>query len=282
MTWNEACLLDQSLLSLESFFSVKPVIAELLTGGLTNRCWKVSYDKKAYVWRPVSAVTNTFGISRMREHRLLEALSVSHDGQLAPSPAYLNEQGLLVEWIDGEVAENVPLSHAELVGTLARVHSINIHNKPIPLFSYTAKVDGYWHQLNHLDYSPEYQELYQSYRELPNIEQVDPSLCHLDLGGYNIIRTESGIRVIDWEYSGVADPRMDLAMTIDVADMDMPRVVSDYCKLRKIDNVDTWFQGVNQWIPRNRMMAMLWYLLGYQHWKEEHYLEEALKLKSQF
>ncbi|WP_375754124.1 phosphotransferase [Vibrio sp. HN007] len=286
MTWNEACSLDQSLLSLESFFNGKPKLAELLSGGLTNRCWKVdSNTSQSFVWRPISSVTNTYGVSRMREYRMLEALCSSHDKLLAPKPVHLNDSGLLVEWIEGEVAERFPLSETEIIGTLARVHAINIHNKPIPLFSFTAKVDGYWHQLRarepHL-LTKEYQALYQEYRELPNVEPVEATLCHFDLGSYNVIRTDKGIRVIDWEYAGVADPRMDLAMTIDVNGIDMPKAVADYCKLRGIDNADIWFKGVNQWVPRNRMMAILWYLLGYQLWKEEHYLEEAVKLKSHF
>ncbi|WED20822.1 phosphotransferase [Vibrio sp. JC009] len=281
MTWNEATSLDESLASLETYFRSPPKMAELLSGGLTNRCWKVtSTQGESFVWRPVSAASHAFGISRMKEHRLLESLEECH---LAPDAAYLNHAGLLVEWIEEDDPDSsFPVGEIELVSTLARIHSVDIHSKPIPLFSYTAKVDGYWHQLKSKPVEKEFEEIYLSYREQPIIEPVEPTLCHMDLGIYNLIMTSKGIRVIDWEYAGVADPRMDLAMTIDISEIDMPRAVENYCKIRRIEDTGAWLVGINQWMPRNRMMAMLWYLIGHQIWQDERYLEEAHRIKLKF
>ena len=276
MSWDEARSLDESLLSLEDFFTEPPRIAEILTGGLTNRCWRIiAQDGRSYVWRPISPVSHAYGISRVREYRLLESLAESH---FTPMPAFLNDHGLLVEWIDGDIVDS-PIHEFELVGMLARIHSVDVRNKPIPLFSYTAKVDGYWYQLDAGLKDEEYETLYNEWRELPVISPVEPALCHLDLGAYNLITTEDGLKVIDWEYAGVGDPRMDLAMTIEIENLDMPRAVADYCTLRNIDDVDIWFQGVNAWKPHNQMMAMLWYLLGYQLWQDEAYLRHAQQLK---
>ena len=276
MTWDEAQSLDESLLSLDDFFDKPPQIAETLTGGLTNRCWRiVSYQGESYVWRPDSLISHQFGISRVREYKLLESLK-SH--QFAPKPILLNDKGLLVEWLNGNVA-SFPIGEAEIIGTLCRIHAVNIHNKPVPLFSFTAKVDGYWHRLDDALKTADFHSLYRHWRVLPSLPPVDPTLCHLDLGHYNLIRADSGIKVIDWEYSGVADPRLDLAMTIDLAQINMPKAVANYCKLRNISDIDSWLMGVNQWQPRNQMMAMLWYLLGYQLWQDDSYLAEAEKIK---
>ncbi len=35
------------------------------------------------------------------------------------------------------------------------------------------------------------------------------------------------------------------------------------------------FDGVETWLPRSQMMAMLWYLLAHQLWGDESYLREA-------
>jgi thiamine kinase len=277
MTWYEACSLDESLASLEAYFQSPPKLVELLSGGLSNRCWKVtSADDNCFVWRPNSAASHAFGISRMREHRLLEALEECH---FAPDAVYLNDLGLLVEWIDEDSDSHIPIGELELTGMLARVHAVDIHTKPIPLFAYTAKVDNYWVQLGDPKVRAEYESLYQRYRNLPTVPPVEPCLCHLDLGEYNLVMTEGGLKVIDWEYAGVTDPRLDLAMTIEVAGLDMPRAVANYCKLRRIEDVEPWLTGVNHWRPRVRMMAMLWYLLGYRLWQDERYLQQALELK---
>lgn len=277
MTWYEACSLDESLAPLEAFFKAPPRLAELLTGGLSNRCWKItSSDERYYVWRPNSAASHAFGISRMKEHRLLDALQEYH---FTPEAVYLNDHGLLVEWIDQAAEPAFTIGEMELISTLVKVHSVDIHNKPIPMFSYTAKVDGYWYQLTGMQTRQDYESLYLRYRELPAVTLVESSLCHLDLGDYNLVVSDNGIKVIDWEYAGVADPRLDLAMTIEVSGMDMSRAVTSYCQLRGIEDVDSWLAGVSLWLPRVRMMAMLWYLLGFRLWQDERYQRQAIELK---
>ena len=53
------------------------ISATMLTGGLTNRCWKLTLfhpsinQTKQYVWRPFSAATQAFGIKRQHEYQLL-------------------------------------------------------------------------------------------------------------------------------------------------------------------------------------------------------------------
>lgn len=276
MSWEEARSLDESLSSLDDFFSGPPRFAEVLSGGLTNRCWKITEQNgRAYVWRPVSSVSHAYGISRAQEYRLLDALQASH---FTPAPVFLNEHGLLVDWVAGETIHS-PLHEYQLIGMLARIHSVDVRNKPIPHFSYTAKVDGYWYQLKSGLKDAEYTRLYNQWRQLPAIPPVLPALCHHDLGDYNLISTEKGLKVIDWEYAGVGDPRMDLAMTIAIEQLDMPSAVANYCKIRGIEEADIWFQGVNAWKPHNQMMTMLWYLLGYQVWGDETYLQHARELK---
>ncbi|WP_245883920.1 phosphotransferase [Vibrio albus] len=276
MSWEEARSLDESLMSLDDFFTESPCLVEVLSGGLTNRCWKLAMqDGRAYVWRPVSSVSQAYGISRVQEYRLLDALKTS---QFTPQPVFLNAHGLLVEWVDGGVLHS-PLHEFQLIGMLVRIHSVEVRDKPIPHFSYTSKVDGYWYQLKPEFKDNEYTALYTRWRELPVVEPVQPTLCHHDFGHYNLIETDKGLKVIDWEYAGVGDPRMDLAMMIDIEQLNMPSAVVNYCKIRGIENADIWIQGVNAWKPHHQMMSMLWYLLGYQIWRDESYLYHAQQLK---
>lgn len=278
-SWSEAKLLDSSLSSLDGYFSQPPVKAQTLTGGLTNRCWKlVSADGAEYVWRPITPITNAFFISRHEEYQVLSAIERLGIG---PSPIVVNEQGLLVEWVAGDTLyEGLDLD--DLLKTLISVHLVNTARLPLKPFSFTARVDHYWLQLNAAHKTEVYSNIYKEWRTTPSISSVDLSLCHFDLGGYNLVESSDVIKIIDWEYAAIADPRLDLTLTISVAGAPVQETVEKYCQLRGIHDVQPWLDGVEAWLPRSRMMAMLWYLLAHQLWGDESYLREAEALSHTF
>ncbi|EGU49582.1 thiamine kinase [Vibrio orientalis CIP 102891 = ATCC 33934] len=279
MSWSEACHLDRSLLSLEHFFSIPPDYAQTLTGGLTNRCWKiVTTDNKSFVWRPATHITKAFSISRFQEYQILSAIESSH---LSPTAIHINDQGLLVDWIEGESLTD-SLSFDSLLQTMIKIHDLDTQRLPLAPFNYTARVDHYWMLLSDEHKVPAFAEIYNRWRTAPNLADVGLSLCHFDLAGYNMVKTEQGNKVIDWEYAALADPRLDLTLSIDVMDEKPLEAVYRYCQLRGIEGVDDWVEGVLAWKPRATMMAMLWYLLAYQLWGDEQYLTQAEKLQQAF
>ncbi|SDG74588.1 thiamine kinase [Vibrio xiamenensis] len=275
MSWQEACQLDDSLASLDSLFSLAPDYARTLTGGLTNRCWKIVLrDGSAYVWRPTTHITQAFSISRIQEYQILTTIEPSRIG---PKPIYINGHGLLVEWIEGESLTK-GLSFESLLKSLVRVHSFPTARIPIAPFNYTARVDHYWIRLESRYKSEAYQAIYHKWRQAPSLVPVDLTLCHFDLAGYNMVDTPLGHRIIDWEYASIADPRLDLALCIDIAEESPYEAVARYCQLRNLIEVDDWIAGVQAWQPRATMMALLWYLLAHQLWGDEQYLSQAQQL----
>ncbi|MEL7291666.1 MAG: phosphotransferase [Pseudomonadota bacterium] len=279
MSWDEATQLDRSLLSLEHFFSATPSYAQTLTGGLTNRCWKVvTAEGVAYVWRPNTPITKAFSISRFQEYQILAAIEPSH---IAPKARLINDQGLLVDWVEGQSLTN-ELSFDSLLKAMIKIHSLDTSRVPVAPFNYTARVDHYWMQLNQQHQCEPYLSIYQRWRSAPSLADVGHTLCHFDLAGYNMVKTESGNKVIDWEYAAIADPRLDLTLSIDVMEQKPLEAVYRYCQLREIEGVDDWVEGVMAWKPRATMMAMLWYLLAYQLWGDEQYLVQARQLQQTF
>jgi len=279
MSWQEACQLDSSLTSLDHFFSVPPDYAQTLTGGLTNRCWKVvAHNGEAYVWRPNTSITKAFSISRFQEYQILNAIEESH---LSPPATHINDQGLLVEWVEGESLTDA-LSIESLLKTMVRIHTLDTGRIPVAPFNFTARVDHYWMLLREELKTELYEEIYHRWRHAPSLANVGLTLCHFDLAGYNMVKTEQGNKVIDWEYAALADPRLDLTLSIDVMDEKPLETVYRYCQLREIEGVDDWVEGVMAWKPRATMMAMLWYLLAYQLWGDEQYLTQAQKIRSTF
>ncbi|WP_114784453.1 phosphotransferase [Vibrio tetraodonis] len=275
MAWQEACQLDTSLRSLDHFFSTPPEYAQTLTGGLTNRCWKVkTHSSDCFVWRPSTHITKALSISRFHEQQIL---SLIKDTGIAPKPVYLNEYGLLVEWIEGEpLTDDLPFD--SLLKTLAKIHNFDITKVPTVPFNYTARVDHYWMLLREELQLDQYRDLYQQWRNVPSLDNTIHSLCHFDLAGYNMVKHSEGHKVIDWEYACVSDPRLDLAITIGVTNEKPLESVYRYCQFRGIESVDDWVNGVMAWKPRAEVMAMLWYLLAYQLKGQERYLTEAQAL----
>ena len=279
MSWKEACQLDRSLLSLDSYFSASPSYAQTLTGGLTNRCWKVVLPSgEAFVWRPTTPITQAFSISRFQENQILAA--IEHVG-IAPKTEHINEQGLLVDWVEGEsMAES--LSFDSLLKTMIRIHNIDTQRIPVAPFNFTARVDHYWMLLKPEHKVEPYVSIYQRWRSAPSLADVGHTLCHFDLAGYNMVKTPEGNRVIDWEYAVIGDPRLDLALSIDVMEQKPLEAVYRYCQLRQVEGVDDWVEGVMAWKPRATMMAILWYLLAHQLWGDEQYLTQARHLQETF
>ncbi|CAM3557472.1 Thiamine kinase [Vibrio aerogenes CECT 7868] len=277
MSWREACLLEPSLASVSGAFKASPLIAEMLSGGLTNRCWKVEFNEHVpVVWRPSTLVTQYFSISRHQEYRILSALDTA-GFSLSPKPYSLKDEGLIVEWIDGEPPDQD--DEKLLVGLFVQIHQFPVKHLPVIPFSYIARLDHYWFQLQSLGFPTDtVQALYEQWRVMPNIKETSDTLCHFDLGMHNIIKTASGFKVIDWEYAALADPRLDLAMSFGTEEA-LAKIVTDYCYQRHISDTDDWIDGVKQWIPRARMLAMLWYFIAEIVWDSKIMGEEAKKIK---
>ncbi|ELV8623973.1 thiamine kinase [Vibrio cidicii] len=274
-SWQQAKQLDPSLNAVAEFFVPAPAQVQTVTGGLTNRCWKIlDANGKAYVWRPASKVCQAFSISRYSEYQILAAIAPL---KIGPKPILVNEQGLLVEWLEG-VTMRGAASIDTLLKTCIKIHEFDAHGLPLAPFGYTARVDHYWMQLDGHYLGSEFENLYQQWRMSPPIEPLPAVLCHFDLGDYNLVKGPDGVKVIDWEYAALADPRLELALVIQVAEENVFESVCRYCQLREIDDIDLWLDGVKAWQPRLTMMAMLWYLLADKLWGGEEYLLSAKQM----
>lgn len=280
ISWQEACQLDPSLLSLAAILPIIPSHAETLMGGLTNRCWKLTLsDTLSYIWRPHSPLTQAFTISRTQEYQVLHFLDEQRF-HFAPRPVFVNANGLLVEWMDGQVlSDSDPTMLARI---LSEIHRLNTTKLPLVPFNFAARVDHYWLLLKQQGFDPiSFEQPYLRLRHAPDSIPSPSCLCHFDLGPHNLIHSPLGTAVIDWEYAAYANPMIDLAMTISMADCDTVQLVGRYCQLRSISDVDAWIQGVNAWLPRVSMMSMLWYLVAHVMGYGEHYRERAIEIRDE-
>lgn len=277
------------------------ISASMLTGGLTNRCWKLvlfhpsTNQTKAYVWRPFSAVTQIFGIERQHEYQLLALIS---DTGLAPKPLQLlvdanrstdRVTGLVVEWLPGIEATSF-FSDNALCQLQAKVHQLLI---PSWRLDVQQRAQHYWQHINADHKTPQLISIYNFFQNQAVPTVFDDCCCHFDLGRYNVILpslTDSltdRAKIIDWEYAAAGDPSLDLAMTIIANELDPELAVSNYCDYRQLIEKEThfnkhdWLQAVIGWQPWCQYLALLWYFVGYKIWHQPEYLQHASQLQQQ-
>ncbi|MGF1685764.1 phosphotransferase [Photobacterium japonica] len=256
-----------------------------LSGGLSNRCWRVTLQHRVQltthtcVWRPCSAATSAFGVSREHEYRLLASLC---DMPLAPAPFAYSETGLLVEWVEGVMAP-ADLPMATLLQLQARIHAIA---PPAWQLDCRERAVKYWTHIAPADQDADLCALHQQFQYQPPKPWFAATCCHHDLGAYNVIIPPSGDpTVIDWEYAAAGDPSLDLALTISANQWDVETAVFQYCQQREEVGLPllaaprVWLEAVNAWLPWCDYLAMLWFFVGAQLWDDETYRDSALSLK---
>lgn len=187
-----------------------------LTGGITNKNYKITADGESFVLRLGGNETKHLGIDRKVEYEC--SLLASRIG-IAPEPiAFLESEGYIVaRFISGK---GIP---AEEIGTEENITRV--------LESMKA-----YHALNHFpgSFSPfrvaeEYKKTALSFdvklpekmdwyleksREIEKAmyrrEPLKSRPCHNDLLNGNFIDDGTRIRILDWEYAGMGDIFFDL------------------------------------------------------------------------
>lgn len=267
ITVAQACELDTSIKELCQHIEVSQL--EPLSGGLSNRCWKITAQGRQFVWRPVSSISMAFDINRHQEYKVLYSL---RELDLSPMPELLLDSGLLVEWVDGnELPADKALS--VLPSLLADIHEQS--HTELPLLSIKERCLHYWLQLHPENQTELGKKLAVYFEQQDTQFRFPPALCHFDLGYYNIIDNKGRYTVIDWEYASLGDPSQDLAMTIITNELEAEPVIERYCQQRSIDNTTPWQNAVAHWQPWVIYLGALWFRLGYQLWQQDEYLQRA-------
>ncbi|PSW21132.1 phosphotransferase [Photobacterium sanctipauli] len=258
------------------------ISASPLSGGLSNRCWQVdlqhirSLKRHRFVWRPVSLSTAAFDISRDHEYQLLAGINRSDTGGIAPRPFLCHEQGILVEWLEGDTA-NAELDCEALLKLQAQIHQLPV---PKARLDVQQKSAHYWHHISIENKDESLRAIYGYFQALKPVQWFSDTCCHHDLGWYNVIVSpQDECRVIDWEYAAAGDPSLDLALTLSANQLPITEAVEQYCHIRQCTDIERWCQAVQSWLPWCEYLAMLWFYVGAELWQDESYLIEAEKLK---
>jgi len=188
-------------------------IEQPLSGGITNRNYRVQLGAEIFVVRIPSKAAGWLGIDRRIEHQA--SLLAAAAGVGPEVVAFLEPEGVLVT----RFIQGVPVSDADvhLPGTLSRVaESLQaIHHAGVvpAAFSAFRVVERY--AATAREHRVPIPSAFEPASAIAtSIEQAlplaAPVLCHNDLLNANFIDDGDRIRVVDWEYAAMGDPFFDL------------------------------------------------------------------------
>jgi thiamine kinase-like enzyme len=196
----------------------RSVVADRIQAGLTNTNYRVVADGTPFFVRIPGAATELLAVDRANE--LHNTRAAAETGVAPPVVHAIPEWDVFVlEWLPARTMSNETLNEpgmpARIGGTLRRLHAGPRFRDDFDMVRlserYLALVDeraiaipaGY---RDHLDRIPRI--------EAALARHAPPTLpCHNDLLAENYLDDGSRLWIVDWEYSGNADPAFELGNT---------------------------------------------------------------------
>lgn len=198
------------------FASAKSLEVSELTGGITNKNYKITADGESFVLRMGGNETKHLGIDRKVEYEC--SLLASQIG-IAPEPTFfLEPEGYIVaRFISGK---GIP---AEEIGSEENIKRVL---KSMKAYHALEKFPGYFSPFRvaeeyaktarsfHVQLPPKMDWYLEKSSEIEKAmyarEPLQLRPCHNDLLNGNFIDDGTRIRILDWEYAGMGDIFFDL------------------------------------------------------------------------
>jgi thiamine kinase-like enzyme len=209
------------MLALEQVLDEIPPLADpsrtvsLLAGGLTNSNYRVDTPSGSYHVRRWSDDTGLLAIDRDNEyHNSVRAAEV---GVGAGVLAYLPEHNTMVmEWIDGRTLSAAELRRGRLLDEVAaacrRLHAAARFRDDFDMFEIQPRYLGIVRDRGFRlpDRYEQFVPHVAAIREALAVRDEGTVPCNNDLLAENFMLTPSGLRLIDYEYSGNNDACFEL------------------------------------------------------------------------
>ncbi len=179
-----------------------------LDGGITNRNFRVSFAGRPCVVRLPGKDSSLLGISRDAERAANEKAA---ELGLAPPVLASGDGCLVTEWVEGQPSDPATLDLETVARALRAFHDSGLDLwvrfwVPDVLENYAEIVHARGGSLP-AEYSPARELVGRIADRLP---LSDPVPCHNDLLPGNMLDTEAGVMLVDWEYAGMGHRMFDL------------------------------------------------------------------------
>ncbi len=193
-----------------------PISVERIGSGLVNETYRVTRGAGRYSMRVPAQYPVDLGLDRAWECDVLERAGA---GGLAPIVECCEpRRGILVSrWVEGAAWTSEQAAQPENIEKIAQL-ARRIHSLPLPDVARAMRIEAWIaHYRQTLarhaaDAHPALQSaLDERLAALNRLAPPAPVLCHSDLHVQNLIATDHGLVLLDWEYAHVSEPFWDLA-----------------------------------------------------------------------
>ena len=222
----------------------------VLKKGMTNRSFLFECQNKKYIMRIPGEGTDHL-INRKEEADVYQALE---NRQICDDVLYMNpENGYKITAYLEDATNCDAENWAEVEACMTKLREFHELNLTVDhRFDIFGQIDFYESLWNgEKSYFKDYEKTKAAIFELKNwIDTLDKTetLVHIDAVPDNFLFTKNGIRIIDWEYAGMQDPHVDIAMFC---------IYSLYSKEQVDRLIDLYFKGEVSPMIRTKIYAYI-------------------------
>lgn len=234
-------------------FSVKPEAVkeiQVLKKGMTNRSFRFRCKGKPYIMRIPGEGTGQM-INREQEYQVYQAIK---NARICDDVFYMNPKNgyKITEFLEG-VRNCDPENFSEVKACMQFLR--NFHEKRLEvehefdLFGQIEFYESLWAGAPSVyrDYT-ETKRRVLSLQDYIDSQEKDWTLTHIDAVPDNFLLSKEGIRLIDWEYAGMQDPHLDIAMFA---------VYSMYTREQVEQLIDCYFPEGASWPVRKKIYCYI-------------------------
>ncbi|WP_099704623.1 MULTISPECIES: thiamine kinase [unclassified Erwinia] len=234
-----------------------------LLQGLTGLTYQLVCDDQRLIARRQPADQQYIpGVCRQREYRLLRKLAASG---LVPVALGWQSPWLLLSWRPGESTAALPAADFEagLLPLLCHLHRQSPVGFPLNL---PALLWRYWQLCHPRDKTPRWLAELKKLARQGTPDALRNAPLHLDIHRGNLLQTDQGLSLIDWEYAADGDIALELCMlhsTATVSAAGWGKWLDAYASTMALDRAVLAAQ-IERWRPWVRLLMASWYTLRYQ------------------
>ncbi len=195
----------------------RPTVVRKIKTGLTNQIYVIRCGERKLIIRINNPRSAHLGICRKREKAIVKKLSTL---KISPNILYSDPRSRysVMEYEKGRTwSENDfsnPAQKQKLKTLIQTYQSVEFPNKVLLKRDYHAYFQHYQNEISRarLSVFRKNQKQFQGFKRwliTSKTLQLPLALTHHDITPRNIIETEQGLKIVDWEYAAIGWPQLD-------------------------------------------------------------------------